>query len=304
VSRLRGGSRKGVYRLVLDNGTTAVLYVWDPSEDRWSHLATTGADGGAHPFSPASGLELFAAAHTRLEGLGVRAPRLHLLDGSRERFPAPVAVAEDVSGGSLESLLARDPATGTHVTARLAAVLERMHNERGLRTGKVAFENVGGSADVPSCEQLVLERALSDLTDAATRLRPVAEARHRLAEAVDELAAAIRPRADYRLVHGELGPDHVLVDEQGEPVLIDIEGLMFFDVEWEHTFLQLRFGEHYRWFRRDDLDEARMRFYRLAMHLSLVAGPLRLLDGDFPDRTAMLGIVRHNMERALDVVRT
>jgi hypothetical protein len=139
--------------------------------------------------------------------------------------------------------------------------------------------NVGGGADVRSCEEVVLERALGDLADAATRVEPMGEARDRLGEAVNELSAAVRPRADYRLIHGELGPDRVPVDDQGEPVLIDIEGLMFFDVEWEHTFLQLRFGEHDRWFRRGHLDEARMRFYRLAMHLSLVAGPLRLLDG-------------------------
>jgi hypothetical protein len=41
-------------------------------------------------------------------------------------------------------------------------------------------------------------------------------------------------------------PDHVLIDAQGAPVLIDIEGLMFFDAEWEHAFLRLRFGRHYQ----------------------------------------------------------
>jgi hypothetical protein len=226
VSRLRGGSKKGAYRLALDNGATAVLYVWDESEDYWSHLATPETDGGTHPFSPASGIVLFAAAHTRLESLGVRAPRLHLVDGSRERFPAPFAVTEDVRGGSLETLLARDPASGADVAARLAALLDRLHGDRGVRIGKVAEVDLGGGTDVRSCEQVVLERALGDLTDAATRLEPVAEARHLLAEAVIELAAAVRPRVDHRLIHGELGPDHVLVDEQGEPVLIDIEGLM------------------------------------------------------------------------------
>jgi hypothetical protein len=42
-----------------------------------------------------------------------------------------------------------------------------------------------------------------------------------------ELAALVPPRAEYRLIHGELGPDHVLVGRSAEPVLIDIEGLMF-----------------------------------------------------------------------------
>jgi len=35
------------------------------------------------------------------------------------------------------------------------------------------------------------------------------------------------------------------------------------------------------------------------MHLSLVAGPLRLLDGDFPDRPEMLEIAEYNLGQAL-----
>jgi len=37
------------------------------------------------------------------------------------------------------------------------------------------------------------------------------------------------------------------------------------------------------------LDGQRLAVYILAMRLSLVAGPLRLLDGDFPDRDARNG---------------
>jgi hypothetical protein len=42
-----------------------------------------------------------------------------------------------------------------------------------------------------------------------------------------------------------------------------------------------------------------VRFHRPALHLSLVAGPLRSLDGDFPDRAGMTLIVDENVERAL-----
>jgi hypothetical protein len=38
-------------------------------------------------------------------------------------------------------------------------------------------------------------------------------------------------------------------------------------------------------------------------HLPLVAGPLRLLEGDFPDREPMLSIVEHNIEETLGFVR-
>jgi len=35
------------------------------------------------------------------------------------------------------------------------------------------------------------------------------------------------------------------------------------------------------------------------MRLSLIAGPLRLLDGDFPDRDFMKQIAEHNRRQAL-----
>ncbi|MEV6399418.1 hypothetical protein AB0M39_32300 [Streptomyces sp. NPDC051907] len=107
------------------------------------------------------------------------------------------------------------------------------------------------------------------------------------------------PRAEYGLIHGELGPDHVLVDADGRAVLIDIEQTMHFDVEWEHVFLRLRFGDRYAALAQSGLDPQRLDLYLLAMRLSLVAGPLRLLDGDFPDRDFAQGIAEHNLQQAL-----
>ena len=69
------------------------------------------------------------------------------------------------------------------------------------------------------------------------------------------------------------------------------------------VFLRLRFGPHYRWLRPEALDGERLELYSLAMYLSLVAGPLRLLDGDFPGREPMLAIAEHNLRRALAFTR-
>jgi hypothetical protein len=109
----------------------------------------------------------------------------------------------------------------------------------------------------------------------------------------------VPPRRDHRLIHGELGPDHVLLDPVDRPYLIDIEGLMYFDVEWEHAFLQLRFREHYEALRVDGLDESRLRLYALCLHLSLVAGPLQLLGGSHPEQDLFADIMRSNLAAAL-----
>ncbi|MEU8970148.1 phosphotransferase [Streptomyces monashensis] len=294
VTRLRGGSKKGVYRLGLDDGGTAIAYVWAPDEDYWGLAAADPRD----PFSHASGLDLFTASHDRLTAAGVRTPRLLHVDPV-----AGAAVVEDLGrGGSLEEALHRDPDSALPALNRLADVLRTLHGTRSAAFGKVAVIDNGGTAHGDCCAGLVTDRALADIAETAVREPRIAAARERLEDAVRDLAAQVRPRADHVLVHGELGPDHVLLDERGNPVLIDVEGLMYFDAEWEHVFLRLRFGPHYDVLHADGLDEDRLRLYRLALHLDLVAGPLRLLDGDFPMAESMRAIAEFNLAEALALV--
>lgn len=306
VERVAGGSKKGVYRLVMDDATTAVGYLWDAAENYWP--AAEGDDDPTDPFSPGLGLDLFEAAHARLDGLGVRVPAIRLIDrGGHDGGPGgpgsgDLAIVEDLPGETLQQLLARDPAAAAPVMARLAESLAAMHGHRAARYGKVAVVDGGGTSRGTSCEGVVLDRALRDLAEAASRDPRIARARDRLEERLLELAAAVRPGARYAVVHGELGPDHVLVDADRTPVVIDIEGLMYFDVEWEHVFLRIRLLDAYRPLAAAGLDEDRLALYMLAQRLSLTAGPLRLLDGDFPDRAFMAGIAEYNLGKALELV--
>jgi len=293
VERLRGGSKKGVYRLVLDDRTTGIVYVWNADENYWPEVASQDR---SDPFGHAGGLDLFEAAHAALSSIAVRIPRVVMVDRGGGLLAGEVAVLEDVRGGTLEALWERDPRRAGRVLARLGDVVRSMHDSRRDRYGRPGVDRAGG---IDPVEQIVLRRALGHLGEAAARVDRIAVVEHRLRGLLHERHAAVLPRTEYGFIHGELGPDHVLVDDCDEPVLIDIEGAMFLDVEWEHAFLELRFGSRYSCFRRNDLDSDRLRFYRLAIYLSLVAGPLRLLDGDFPDRQVMLEIVERNIGRTL-----
>lgn len=288
VERMAGGSKKGVYRLTLTGGETAVLYVWSAEENYWPPR-----DAPDDVFADASGLDLFRAAHDELAALGVRTPRLLWADDTHAVLPADVAVVEDVRGGTLEDRLTRDPAPGP--LQALRAALAALAAVREPRLGKVGRPDRSGRA----CPEVALDGARRDLDEAADRVPALADHRAPLADRLDALAAAVRPRVAQALVHGELGPDNVLLDDAAQPVLVDIEGLAFFDAEWEHAFLEMRFGTAYPALRLPGLDEARLRLYRLARHLSLVAGPLRLLDGDFPDRAFMLEIAGWHTGRVL-----
>jgi aminoglycoside phosphotransferase (APT) family kinase protein len=208
-------------------------------------------------------------------------------------------VVEDVAGGSLEALLEDDPQAAERPLSVLADWLAAMAATPSASLGKVAFVDAGGHSAWTSGERVMLGRALAQLSQIAGRDPRAADAQGRLEERLHSLAGPIEPRPASALVHGELGPDHVLLDRRGEPVLIDIEGAMYFDVEVEHVWMRMRFGGHYAKLSRGGLDEDRLRFYQLCMHLDLVAGPLRIAETSHPEREWFRGLAEHHLQRAL-----
>ncbi|GAB3136731.1 phosphotransferase [Micromonospora sonneratiae] len=298
LDRLSGGSKKGVYRLVLDDSTTAILYVWAAGENHWPPSRTVPDD----PFTDASGAELFATNHAVLTAVDVRIPRLLMLDRDGRYLDADVALIEDVGARTLGALLGQDPAAAAAPLSALGDTLRRMHTTRGRRYGRLAAIARGEAPQSRRAEDVVVDRALANLDTAATRDIRLADAHDRIARHVRHLRAPVTARETYGLVHGELGPDHVFVTPNGEPVVIDIEGLTYFDVEWEHAWLQLRFGDAYPLLRPVDLDPHRLELYRFAQVLSLIEGPLRIADTDFPDRQWMLDLAERNIAKALAVV--
>lgn len=293
--RLTGGSKKGVYRLGLDDGSTVVLYVWAAGENYWPPSPAAPDD----PFVDASGAELFAVSHAALTAAGVRVPRvIHL----GRRLESDIALVEDVGSQRLDGLIERDPAAAAAPLAALGESLRRLHKSTSPRYGKVAQVADGTAPQGRRPEDIVVDRALRQLDAVAAREPRLAAAHDRIADHVRELRALITPRESYGLVHGELGPDHVFVTPGGEPVMIDFEGLAYFDVEWDHAWLRMRFGDVYPALRPVSVDGCRLEFYRYAQVLSLIDGPLRIADTDFPGRSWMLDLAEWNIGQALAAI--
>ncbi|MFG2047413.1 phosphotransferase family protein [Micromonospora sp. NPDC048935] len=298
LDRLTGGSKKGVYRLGLDDQTTVILYVWAAGENYWPPSPTVPDD----PFTDASGAELFAANHAALAAAGVRIPRLIMLDRDGRYLDADIALLEDAGALRLEALMERDPAAAAAPLSTLGDALRRMHTTLGPNYGKLAAITRGEAPQTRPTEDVIVDRALGHLDVSAARDARLADAHHRIAAHVHHLRDGVSPRQAYALVHGELGPDHVLVTPAGEPVMIDFEGVAYFDVEWEHAWLQMRFGEAYPALRPVELDPHRLELYRYAQVLSLIEGPLRIADTDFPDRRWMLDLAEWNITKALAAI--
>jgi hypothetical protein len=149
------------------------------------------------------------------------------------------ALVERVFGPTpqVTALYETDPTRAEQAAKDLARALSVMHAHRAPTYG--ALEQVAQRSEVlgTSCEQVILDRALADLAEGAARDPRLDAKQAVLRERLLDLRRRIEPRQEYSLIHGELGPDHVLVDTEvdtehaHEAVLIDIEGLLFFDVE-------------------------------------------------------------------------
>ncbi|WP_229069103.1 phosphotransferase family protein [Actinoplanes sp. DH11] len=299
LDRLTGGSKKGVYRLRLDDATTTILYVWAAGENYWPPSPVVPDD----PFTDASGAELFAVNHAALTDAGVRTPRLYALDRAGQFPGGDFALVEDVGARTLEALLADDPDAAAGPLTALGTAIRRMHTTPGPHYGKLTAVASGSASQRRRPEDVIVARALGHLDTAAARDDRIAAAQDRIADHVRELRGAVRPRQAYGLVHGELGPDHVFVTPSGEPVMIDFEGLAWFDVEWDHAWLRMRFGDAYPSLHPVDVDPARLALYRYAQTISLIEGPQRIATTDFPHRDWMLALAEWNITKALAELR-
>ncbi|MBB3126419.1 hypothetical protein FHS19_001073 [Paenibacillus rhizosphaerae] len=294
ITRLNGGAQKVVYQLDFLNGFSCMLYVWDLSmnyfreeiEDSDHDMRSYGAD-------------LFDENNRILTQLGIPTPELYDLNQEHREYAFDYALVERIDGSKAEDYFAQPDTTDKQrLFRRIGEMAARMHDCVRDVHGRP------GQNKPPrkSCQQELGDNAVRQIAYAASYLPEIAAAKEGLMSVLQEFSSRIHPRTSYGLIHGELGPDHILVNPNLEPYLIDIEGVTYFDIEHEHSFLEFRFGEYYRYFRQDHLDPDRMAFYRLHHHISLIGGGLKLLHRGFPDRPFAQGIVDHHLKCALQYV--
>jgi len=297
TQQLRGGAQKVVYRISCNDGFTCILYVWDPSEN--FVLDSSHEPGSPSDFIGASyGSELFEYNHQYLQQLGVRTPDVFYIDRTKSHYPFDFAIVEDVGNVDIWHYIQSCPDKKPDVLERLNAMLQKMHDHRCDRYGQLnQVRQLQHQSD--TCEHGILNWTLHDLEHLAQHVTTIKENKDRLTEVLFTLYDKVQPRREYGLIHSELGPDHVMIDGQGEPVLIDIEGAKFFDIEYEHSFLAFRFAEHYEHLRNDRLDPNRLRFYRFHLHISYASGPIEIIERGFPDADSMRRIMDSNVEATL-----
>ncbi|NUU64371.1 phosphotransferase [Paenibacillus agri] len=291
VSKMHGGAQKVVYKIDCSNGFSCVLYVWDLTMNFFQEEIANG-DMHQNPY----GGDMFELNNKYLTEHDIRTPTLYDLNKERTLYPFDYALVEYIDGHKAEAYFHHsDSRVQDKVFHRLGEMLTSMHtNERHI----YGDANQSGM-NIESCHHLQIENAKAQLSYASQHIDSMRINQSKLLDTLYELESKIKPRTQYGFIHGELGPDHVLVNDRLEPYLIDTEGAMFFDIEHEHSFLEFRFGDFYRYLKNVTLDPSRMLFYRYHHHIALTSGGLKLLHRGFPDQQFATQLAAYHSQCAL-----
>lgn len=294
VSKMEGGAQKVVYKLDCSNGFSCILYVWDLA---MNYFQEEIVNHNIHAES--YGSELFESNNRFLTEHAIRTPLLYDMNRDRDRYDFDYALVEYAAGQDAEVYFQHpDNKVQDKVFRQLGEMTHAMHRIQSSTYGKPDQT----APNNKQCHLHQLYNGIKQLSYAAEHVEAIRKNQGKLLDKLYSLESKIVPRNSYGFIHGELGPNHVIVTDQLEPCLIDIEGAEFYDIEHEHSFLEMRFGEHYHYLNHVQLDENRKLFYKFHHHLSLVAGGLKLVHRGFPDQQLAQGIADRHAHCALQFI--
>jgi hypothetical protein len=295
VEDLNDGFGKKTYRLSFKNlALRCILHVWTLPSHGLTELESK-ADWILAP----SGLDIFKRNNGFLLDRGICVPGIVMEDGSRSVCDYDFALVEYIgSNNYTEYVKNRSAAAAKALLRKIDVQLRKLHACHRSRPGLP----LDGRTPAEPCEQMVLQHILLGLDFAAEYNDRIKSSKGRIQDAVNRIVGAIEPRSTLHLIHGELGPEHILIGEAEAVHFIDCEGLKFFDLEFEHSLLKARFGRDYVQFARPDLDSRMMKYYGLMHYIGWNAFASKAVTKSSIDKTWARGIMESSTREILRVV--
>ena len=280
LERILGGAQKYTYLATASNGFKFIVYIWDKSTSYFSY------DNPDAVFVSSSA-ELFELNNKLMTKYGINVPKLYYMDRSRIEQPYDYALVEYIEGVDMDEVIARQPQRLEKVLVSLKRNIDQLHHIKCKEIGQLnRFQ--------PTTFNLI-EFSLKDAQENIDYLIQVDDKNKELylkvSKMLEQLSQRMSKRDEYTFIHGELGPNHVIVDKDDEAFLIDIEGAKYADIEEEASFLKIRFGSYYDELVNETLDLNRMTFNHLCHCIGNLSGALELKSKNYYDMDDVNGMI-------------
>lgn len=279
MERILGGAQKYTYLAKCTNGFKFIIYQWDKS-------TTYFENNDESAVFCSSSANLFESNNELMRKHGVLTPELFYMDKSRSECDYEYAFVEYINGYDVDYIMEKEPERMDAVLKSLSNSIDRLHNIKNDAVGQVGR--------MQGADFNLIEFELKDIHQNSMYLQKndnqYADVYVQVEEKARECAKKIESRNKYTFIHGELGPNHVIVDEDNNAYLIDIEGAKFYDVEEELSFLDMRFNKRLKKL-SDIIDEQRMYFYYIGHCLGNLRGAVELKQKGYYDMDDVNGMI-------------
>lgn len=279
MERILGGAQKYTYLTKYTNGFKFIIYQWDKS-------TTYFENNDESAVFCSNSANLFESNNELMRKHGVLTPELFYMDKSRSECDYEYAFVEYINGYDVDYIMEREPERMDAVLKSLSNSIDRLHNIKNDAVGQVGR--------MQGADFNLIEFELEDIHQNSMYLQKndnqYADVYVQVEEKARECAQKLESRNEYTFIHGELGPNHVIVDKDNNAYLIDIEGAKFYDVEEELSFLDMRFNKRLKKV-ADIVDEQRMYFYYIGHCLGNLRGAVELKQKGYYDMDDVNGMI-------------
>ena len=264
LSEMSDGYAKRTYRLDFKN-QSFLLQIWNEPHHRLTRSELNLTDDIFR-----QGLENLFHAKKILDSLSIRTPRIIHSDASRRFVPYDFAIFEFIAGGNLFEN--PNKFNDDRFISELGEMFGRINSMQraypGFIVGNGKPYNVIDAMYKSNVENLEIGTRYNLL---------LKEKQYEIITELKKVAHAIRERKSYSLIHGDFKPNHFLFDNQGNLVLIDCDGMQYFDVEYEYAQFMVpqfafsncqTFFESYHKNREIEIDKDRLLFYKACHAIS------------------------------------
>lgn len=233
IEELRGGFSKQVYKITTQ-ADNFILYIWQrPHDNKLTENQTRGIE-----YLFPDGFTYYTHNSKLLTDLGIRVPHI-LTAGYHADGDFDYAIVEYFKGQNMYEYMNSVGNTGA-VADKIMEVMGRMAAKKRSFYGPPVKNK---PIDI-SPGQLVYDFTAEELNIASKLDKDIADIQpnilHLMQQKMNEITET--KNQEYSLIHGELTPDHVYILENGEVGLIDVDGVKYFDVEFDWALINLTYG--------------------------------------------------------------
>lgn len=282
MKRVLGGAQKHTYLAETENNFKFIIYIWDKSTSYFSY------DCKKDVFSSSSA-QLFEENNKFMMQHNVNVPKLYYMDRSKENQEYEYAFVEYIDGIDMDEIISKYPERLHFVLPSLKNSIDNLHNIKSAVVGQLN--------NFQTSEFNIIDFSFNSAQKDIDYLIQVDDKNKELYSELSDILCqstqSMTTRDEYTFIHGELGPNHVIVDESNNAFLIDIEGAKYCDLEEETSFLKIRFGNNYKNLINKQLDQKRMEFYHLCHCLGNLSGAIKLKIDNYYDIDDVKGMINY-----------